>query len=68
MKTYKSTQLFLYCSGGERSVNCVRPVLEIEASKEEQIGAVHFLVAESAATRHKVKTPWNSVGRNPPFA
>ena len=27
MKTYRSTQLFLYCSGGERSVKCVRPAL-----------------------------------------
>ena len=25
MKTYKFTQLFLYCSGGERSVKCVHP-------------------------------------------
>ena len=68
MKTHRSTQLFLYFSGGERSVKCVRPALEMEASKEEQRGVARFLVAESAATRHKVKTPWNSVGRNHPFA
>ena len=61
MKTRKPTQLFLYCSGGERSVKCVRPALEMEASKEEQRGVVRILVAEGAATRHKVKTPWNSV-------
>ena len=48
MKTYRSTLLFLSCSGGERSVNCVRPALEIEASKEEQRSVVHFSVAESA--------------------
>ena len=68
MKTHRSTQLFLYCSGGERSVNCVRPALEIEANKEQQRAVVLFLVAEGAATRHKVKTPWNAVGRNHPFA
>ena len=48
-------------------VKCVRPALEMEASKEEQRGVVSFLVAESAATRHKVKTPWNAVVRNHPF-
>ena len=68
MKTHKSTQLFLYCSGGERSVKSVRPALEVEESKEEQRGVVRFLVAEGAATRHKVKTLWNTVGRNHPFA
>ena len=51
MKTYRSTQLFVYCSGGERSVNCVRPALEMEASKEEQRGVVHVFVAEGAGTR-----------------
>ena len=40
MKTHISTQLFLYCSGGENSVKCVRPALEMEASKEEQRGVV----------------------------
>ena len=55
MKTHRSTQLFLYCSGGERSVKCVRPALKIEASKAEQRGVVRFLVAECAKTRHKVK-------------
>ena len=40
-------------------VKCVRPALEMEASKEEQRGVVRFLVAKGAATRHKVKTPWN---------
>ena len=38
MNTHRSTLLFLYCSGGERSVKCVRPALEMEASKEEQRG------------------------------
>ena len=68
MKTHRTTQLFVYCSGGERSVKCVRPALEMEASKEEQRGVVHFLLAEGAASRHKFKTPWNAVGRNHPFA
>ena len=40
-----------YCSGGERSVKCVRPGLEMEASKEEQRGVVRFLVNEGAGTR-----------------
>ena len=64
MKTRRSTQLFPYCSGGEHSAKCVRPALEMVASKEEQRGVVRFLVAEGAATRHKVKTLWNAVGRN----
>ena len=68
MKTYTATQLFLYCSGGERSIKCVRPALEMEASKEEQRGVVRFFVAEGAATHHKIKTPLNAVGRNHPFA
>ena len=68
MKTHRSTQLFVYCSGGERSVKCVRPALEMEASKEEQRGVVRFLVTEGASTRHKVKTPWNAIGWNHPFA
>ena len=68
MKTQRSTQLFLYCSGGECSVKCVRPALEMEASEEEQRGVVSFLMAEDATTRHKVKTPWNAVGGNHPFA
>ena len=68
MKTHRSTQLFIYCSGGERSVKCVRSALEMEASKEEQRGVVRFLVVEGAATRHKAKTPWNAVRRNDPFA
>ena len=65
VKTHRSTQLFLYCSG---SVKCVRPALEMQASKEEQRDVVRFLVSEGATTRHKVKTPWNVVGRNHPFA
>ena len=65
---HRSTQLFLYCSGCERSVKCIRPALEMEASKEEQRGVGHFLVAEGAAMYHKVKSPWNSVGWNHPFA
>ena len=68
MKTYRSTKLFLYCSGGERRVKFVRPALELEASKEEQRGVVRFLVAEGAVTLHKVKMPLNPVGRNHPFA
>ena len=61
MKTQRSIQLFLYCSGVERSVKRVRRALEMEASKEEQRGVVHLSVAEGAATRHKVKTHWNAV-------
>ena len=68
MKMHRSTQLFLNCSGGEGSVKCVRSALEMEARKEEQRGVVLFLVTEGAATRHKVKTPWNAVGRNHPSA
>ena len=68
LKTHRSTQLFLYCSGGERRVKCVRPALKMEASKEAQRDVVRFLVAEGAATRRKVKTPWNAVERNHPFA
>ena len=61
------TVVFL-CSGGERSVKCVLPALEMEVNKGEQRGVVRFLVAEGAATRHKIKTPWNAVGRNHSFA
>ena len=43
--------MFLYCSGGERRVKCVRLELEMETSKEEQSSVVHFLVAEGAGTR-----------------
>ena len=68
MKTHRSTQLFLYCSGGKRSVKCVLPALEMESSKEEQRGVVRFLVAKGAAMRHKVKTPRNDDGRNHPSA
>ena len=57
-----------YCSGGERSVKCVHSALQMETSKGEQIGVVRFLVAEGAATRHNVKTPWNAVRWNHPFA
>ena len=52
MKTHRSTQPFLYIYGGERSVKCVRPELEMEACKEEQRGVVHFLVAEGAPISH----------------
>ena len=41
--------------------------MKMEANTEEQRGVVRFLVAEGAATRHKVKTPWNAVGRNHPI-
>ena len=51
MKTHRSTQLFLYCSGSERNVKCVRSALKMEANKEEQKSVVHFLVADSAGTR-----------------
>ena len=50
MKTHRSTQLFRYCSGDERSVKCVRPALEMEESKEEKRSVIRFLVAEGAAT------------------
>ena len=36
----------------------------MEARKEEQRGVARFLVAKGAATRHKVKTTCNAVGRN----
>ena len=52
---HRSTQLFLYYSGSECPVKCVRPALEMEASEEEQGGVVRFLVAEDAATRIKSK-------------
>ena len=68
MKTHRSTQFFLYCSGGECSVKCVRPALKIEASKEEQRGVDRSLLAEGAATRHKANRPWNALIRNHPFA
>ena len=51
MKMHRSTQLFLNCSGGERSVKCVRTVLEMEASKEEQRGVVRLFVSEGAGIR-----------------
>ena len=43
MKTHRSTQLLRYCSGGERSVKCVRLALEMEACKEEQRKEVWFV-------------------------
>ena len=43
--------MLLYCSGCECSVKYVRPALEMEASKEEQRGAIRFLVAERAGAR-----------------
>ena len=67
MKTHRSTQMFLYCSGGERSVKCVRPELKMEARKEEQRGIVRSLPAEGTTTRNKVKISWNDDGRNHPF-
>ena len=68
MKTHRSSQLFLYCSGGEHSVKCVCPALEMGANKEEQRGVVCFLLDEGTAMRHKVKMHWNAVGQNHPFA
>ena len=50
------------------TVKCVCPALEMVANKEEQGGVVHFLVAEGDATCHKLKTFWNTVRRNHPFA
>ena len=47
---HRSTQLYFYCSGGERSVKRVRPALEMEESKEEQRGVIRFLVAGCAGT------------------
>ena len=67
MKTHRSTQLFLYCSGGERSVKCIRLALEMEANKEEQRSVVRFLAVEGAAMCHKVKMPRNAVRCNHPF-
>ena len=58
MKTHRSTQLFLYCSGDKCTLKCVGPALEIEASKEKQRGVIRFLVAEGAGTREiKSKRP-----------
>ena len=37
----ENTQLFLYCSGSERSVKCFRPALKMEASQEQR-GVVRF--------------------------
>ena len=42
--------VFFYCSGDERSLKCVRPALEMKASKEEQRGVVCFLMAKGAET------------------
>ena len=49
MKTHRSRELFLYCSGGERSVKCVCPALKIEANKEEQRDVVRSSVDKGAA-------------------
>ena len=68
VKTYRSTQLFLYCSGSEYIVKCVLTALEMETSKEEKRSVVRVLVVEGAGTRHKVKMFRNSVRRNHPFA
>ena len=46
MKTQMFTQMFLYWSGGEHSVKCVRAALEMEARKEVQRGVIRFLMAE----------------------
>ena len=52
MKTQRSIQLFIYCSGDESSMKCVRPALNMGASEEEKGGLIRFLVAEGAANRH----------------
>ena len=56
MKRHRSIQ-FLYCTGGESSVKCVRPALEMETSKGEQSDVVRFLVAECAGHSIKSKHP-----------
>ena len=43
--------VFLFCSGGQRRVKCIRPELEMELSKKEERGVVRFLVGEGAGTR-----------------
>ena len=63
MKTHTSTELFLYCSGGERSVKRVRIALEMEASKEELRDVVRFFVADSAEMHHKSESPGILPGR-----
>ena len=50
MKMHRSTQLFLYCSRGERSVKCIHPAFEMEASKTEQRNVL-LLMTEGAGTR-----------------
>ena len=54
MKTHRSTQLFLYFSGDERSVKYIRPALEMEA---EQRGVARFLVARVLRRAIKSKPP-----------
>ena len=56
VKTHRSTQLFPYCSGGESSVKCFRPSLEMEASKEKR-GVVRFLVVRVLRRAIKSKRP-----------
>ena len=68
MKMHRSIQLFLYYSGGECSDTVFVTTLEREAWKEQQSDVVRFLVAEGAATRHKIKTPWNAQRGNHTFA
>ena len=48
-------------------MKCVCPASEMWA-KQRGAGRVRFLLAECAATRHKVKIPWNAVELNHPFA
>ena len=54
-------KLFLYCSGGERSVKCVRPAFEMKARKEEQrereTGVVPFLWLRVLRRAIKSKCP-----------
>ena len=50
MKAHRSTQLFLYCSEGERSVQCICLALEMEASKGEQRHVIRFLVTDGVGT------------------
>ena len=51
MEMHRCTQLFLYCSGGERSLMCVRTAMKMEASEDEQRGLVRFFMVEGAGTR-----------------
>ena len=42
-----------YCSGGERTVRCIRPALKMEARKEEQRAVLRFLVCAGTREIHR---------------